>query len=469
MDFFTPIPDILERADEAIDFSSAEIRVIVGPAQKCFHVHESLIRKYSPYFKTALDGTWREGKRGVVEMVEDDEQAFNIYMNWLYRKKIHLDMPDITNRTEELDAAWIRLFSTYALGDKLLDSYFKDALTDATVFCVARFGLPPVEALHFLYDMTPPESPMRLLMTCELARRHDQINALDESWPHALTIDLTKLLKFHNEYANQPTFQVARNCGFHEHKNRGLQTETCYRANASHPDQVVQQVRLRRNGTIDFTTSPVRFSFENSSAILSINERLLRMCQPALDLSVETTTAGTRTLRADCHEHALNTYLNWLCSGRMYIDFNYGCNDPAIWVKIARAYALGSRLPDSTFKDALTDAVALMFVQPRYDYLIWIPSSLAMLQHPEVYQLLSVESPLSNILAHAIASVNNLAEQLSEHWPQRLLYAVAFVAAKMLYEEDPAPMEHAQRCMFHEHGSEEECYRRDMGSFMESR
>ncbi|KAM3419907.1 hypothetical protein BST61_g3227 [Cercospora zeina] len=65
MSFFTPIPDILQRAEEAIDFSSTEIRVIVVPAQKCFHVHEALIY---------------------------DEQAFNTYMNWLYRNKIHLDM-----------------------------------------------------------------------------------------------------------------------------------------------------------------------------------------------------------------------------------------------------------------------------------------------------------------------------------------------------------------------------------------
>ncbi|CAK1363777.1 hypothetical protein CB0940_04217 [Cercospora beticola] len=339
-----PIPDILKRADEAIDFSSAEIIVIVGPTRKYFHVPAALICKSSAYFETALHRKWLEGRSGVVEMVEDDEQAFNVYMNWLYRGKICLDNPRNLS-TDERDAAWTLMFRTYALGDKLCDINFKDSLTDAAAVWFTRAGLPSAKALHTLYEFTLPGSPMRFLMTCELAKLEDQIQSIDESWPHALTIELVKLLKFPEEDLLESTFQMACDCAFHEHSFRSSVFERCYRANAKDPALAIKRLCLHGHDTIDFASRPIRFRLAESSATFSINERLLSICQPALDFSVESRTAGVWTLRSESNHLAFNIYLNWLCSGKMYVDFAEESNDCTIWVKIALAYDLGRQLP----------------------------------------------------------------------------------------------------------------------------
>lgn len=455
-----PIPDILKRADEAIDFSSAEIIVIVGPARKYFPVHEALIRKSSAYFETALDQKWLEGRSRVVEMEEDDEQAFNIYINWLYRGKICLDIPHFSS-TDELDTAWTRMFRAYALGDKLCDINFKDSLTDAAAVWFTRTGLPSAKPLHTLYESTLPGSPMRLLMTCELAKREDQIKSIDESWPHALTIDLVKLLKFPNEHFLESSFQLACGCAFHEHSLRRSLSERCYRAGAKNPAHAMQRLCLQRLDTIDFATRSIRFMLAESSATFSINERLLRICQPALEFSVESKEAGVWTLRSESNHLAFNIYLNWLCSGRMYVDFAEDSNSSAIWIEIALAYDLGRQLQNCSFSDAIIDAVALTFCQKRVNGLTWIPTEPETLEG--MYQVFRGESGLCRLIAYKMATLTNLVDLLSDQWPSKLLHAIAVDAARRLNGgADSSTLKRTRECKFHEHGILEECYRKKM-------
>ena len=162
----------------------------------------------------------------MVVLADDDIPAFNIYMNWLYRGKICFYMPTCSDDSDDIDEAWIGAFHAYALGDKLLDNHFKNALTDA----VARSSLhiPSPSALHILYDSTMPGSPLRRLVVHAIAKQENHIACVQESWPYALVIDLVKYLQFNKQDLNFSVDTLAHRCEFHEHVESDFD-DGCYR------------------------------------------------------------------------------------------------------------------------------------------------------------------------------------------------------------------------------------------------
>ncbi|RMY31636.1 hypothetical protein D0864_16878, partial [Hortaea werneckii] len=114
----------------AIDFSTP-ISVRVGQPAKLFCIPRVLCAS-SDYFKTALKEKWREGKIDAVELQDVDPRIFNIYANWLMRRKIYIDCKITEGKV--MTGHYFLAFKAYALGDRLLDPAFKDAVTDAIAY-----------------------------------------------------------------------------------------------------------------------------------------------------------------------------------------------------------------------------------------------------------------------------------------------------------------------------------------------
>ncbi|CAK4030495.1 hypothetical protein DOTSEDRAFT_74030 [Lecanosticta acicola] len=131
-----------------------------------FAVHEAILREHSPFFRTALDQKWREGRSKHIDLPRDDGDVVGAYLDWLYFKKIAckpISPPELPLD----DGEYHFLARLYAFGEKIQADAFCDDIIDAMAFKtddVADDGtrtFPSHTAIMALYDGTPTSSPAR--------------------------------------------------------------------------------------------------------------------------------------------------------------------------------------------------------------------------------------------------------------------------------------------------------------------
>jgi len=95
------------------------VTVLVGPSQSKFIVHKKLLIEASAYFAKAINGPWSEARSGVFELVLENAEAFELFIQWLYGPKIqacdNLDLQDL-------------LVHAWACGDRLQVPDFKNVV-----------------------------------------------------------------------------------------------------------------------------------------------------------------------------------------------------------------------------------------------------------------------------------------------------------------------------------------------------
>ncbi|PPJ52863.1 hypothetical protein CBER1_11312 [Cercospora berteroae] len=203
------------------------ILVVVGTnSVETFAIHKQLLAAKSEFVRLALQGNWREAKAGVISLPDDDPKTFEVYQAWLYDRKIYTDLwvDGIHDKeSRQLMNAWV-------LGDKLLDTDFKDALMDALVGRLrdtqAFAGLRL--ATSFIYSKTPDGSAPRRLLT-DIYTYHgaswwvDEVmhSGLQETYAVDFLKDLSKrqLTQRGPSILNSAAYMAAKtSCAYHDHK-----------------------------------------------------------------------------------------------------------------------------------------------------------------------------------------------------------------------------------------------------------
>lgn len=124
------------------------VKILVGPDQTEFNIHDELLRARSKYFASALSGQWRESD-GIVELSEDDPKLFRLISHWLYT-----DTVDLTKLPAPVDGvrASLRL---YVLADRL------------QMQVPARRFATPLRPVSFLNVVERDMHDSRSILTCE--------------------------------------------------------------------------------------------------------------------------------------------------------------------------------------------------------------------------------------------------------------------------------------------------------------
>lgn len=140
----------------------------MGPEehQATYTVHAGVICEQAEFFRNALKKEWasmRE-KPGVIELPDNDPDAFGLYMQWLYSKQISI-LADLSDEPED-DEKFHTLAYAYVLGEKIIDNDFKNAIMDAYVLYARAQGpskryYPSNEEIRILYEGTRESSPIR--------------------------------------------------------------------------------------------------------------------------------------------------------------------------------------------------------------------------------------------------------------------------------------------------------------------
>jgi hypothetical protein len=133
--------------------------------QESFHVHEYVLTDSSPFFASAMKPQWATARPDprTIDLPDDDPAAFSLYMSWLYTRKL----PVLTSSTDtpgDVDESYHTLAYAYVLGERLLDTGFKNAIVDAYVLyargstTTSHQPAPPLPSSSSSH-MAPPRGP----------------------------------------------------------------------------------------------------------------------------------------------------------------------------------------------------------------------------------------------------------------------------------------------------------------------
>lgn len=74
-----------------------------------------------------MSSDWKESREGSFVLPDEDPETFELYLHWLYSKKLPV------KRENQCNAEYLALAKAVALGDKLQDFDFADAAVDAII------------------------------------------------------------------------------------------------------------------------------------------------------------------------------------------------------------------------------------------------------------------------------------------------------------------------------------------------
>ena len=210
-----------------IDFGSESITLRVGKEgeSKDFLVHRNILTRHSAYMQEALMGDWKEAITGIIPLSDDKPDVIELYQKWLYTGCIFSEPP--RGVLQEGGGEYEKLVNGYILGEKLLDSTFKDCVIDAIISLLLTSRLFDPTLSGLVYDSTPPASALRRLWQ-DIYIFCGSPSWLDDTFdPHTdFAIDLSRRqMAFLQGFRPQDGANVLlKPCSYHEHDSG-----KCYR------------------------------------------------------------------------------------------------------------------------------------------------------------------------------------------------------------------------------------------------
>ena len=135
------------------------VTLLVGKSKKAFYVHQEQLCEVSPFFKAAFTSEFREGSEKKMDLVEENEDTFDRFIQWLYSQQYEIPGGGTGSSgfTEPL-----RLF---VLAEKFDIRKLKNLLM-TKMFAAAKQGSarPSRSATAYTYNHTPPSSIIRRLL-----------------------------------------------------------------------------------------------------------------------------------------------------------------------------------------------------------------------------------------------------------------------------------------------------------------
>lgn len=135
----------------------------MGPSKQRFGVHKGLICAKSRFFNAAFNGSFSESLNGVVELVEEDPDIFDIMHVWFYTNEL--------TRSEggkDVPCSNLQLAELFVLADKLDMPTLCNKTIDGLKSTFLKNKVPGVALIAIAYTKTPENSPLRKLFVAAM-------------------------------------------------------------------------------------------------------------------------------------------------------------------------------------------------------------------------------------------------------------------------------------------------------------
>lgn len=134
------------------------MKLVVGSSKVKFSVHKEMLCGVSSFFKSALNGSFREGREQTITLPEDDPDIFDLFVQWLYTKNYEIQGSD--GRLDQ--TFYTEAVQLYCLADKYDVSTLRSHIHQAFDGKMMQRASPPTrEDAAALYDGTNPGAPLR--------------------------------------------------------------------------------------------------------------------------------------------------------------------------------------------------------------------------------------------------------------------------------------------------------------------
>ncbi|KAF1950260.1 hypothetical protein CC80DRAFT_539715 [Byssothecium circinans] len=148
------------------DLGTSVITVNVGSGTnlKAFTVHEKLLCERSEFFRTTLNGKWKESDVRVVDLPEDDPATFALYVQCLYAGHITQRESDGTST-----AKFITMGNVFALAQKMVDVTTQNIVITSIYHRTQSAVCPEgkhaceelIQMINIIWEVLPEQSPAR--------------------------------------------------------------------------------------------------------------------------------------------------------------------------------------------------------------------------------------------------------------------------------------------------------------------
>lgn len=146
------------------------VTLLVGPDQQKMVAQTSYLTRTSEFFATALKQVWAEGQTRIINLHEEAPELMAHYLDWVYSSELPTEMCDKFHPESAKIAAHDLLAELYVLGERRLDSKFRNATIAEFIRIGPVLHGPSCQAsqraryVNTIYQGTPAGSPARRLM-----------------------------------------------------------------------------------------------------------------------------------------------------------------------------------------------------------------------------------------------------------------------------------------------------------------
>ncbi|KAL9032777.1 MAG: hypothetical protein Q9180_006312, partial [Flavoplaca navasiana] len=118
-------------------------------------IHKRLLAHHSPFFAAAFNGNFAESATNTVSLIEDDPDAFKLFVQWLYSGELALG--ELASDSKSLPRV---ACLAWALGDKLQCPVFQDrAMLQLLAYHKYEWLLE--DTMRLIYNVSPSGSKLR--------------------------------------------------------------------------------------------------------------------------------------------------------------------------------------------------------------------------------------------------------------------------------------------------------------------
>jgi hypothetical protein len=213
----------------------------VGPQKQHYHLHKALLVHHSDYFRSAMNGSWKEAEDKLISLKDVETTAVEIFIHWLYTQQILNpvevediqyeptdDYPAITGYTKALvfgDRFLVPVFRQ-AVHNRIVDTLLREgggALLELTFFTATKYALENLPANHRILKLFVDVHCRYWDVTVhgEFLDEEDHIALiLDMNLPHILLIRMVARYSSKAMEGNLDWWKTKpAGCDYHEHSN----------------------------------------------------------------------------------------------------------------------------------------------------------------------------------------------------------------------------------------------------------
>ncbi|CAD6441481.1 8381d201-8d09-46f8-90a6-3cc1c6cbfc1d [Sclerotinia trifoliorum] len=156
------------------------VTVTVGKEKRKFVLHKQLLCDSVQYFRSAFSaGAFKEGQESIMDIPEDEPEAFELFVNWLYRASL-----PTSSRSGDLH--W--LLSLYIFAEKL---------------CMNELANKTIDAIQAMTSHPEIYLPLNMEVTKKIWRNTSPTSPLRTFCIHALVFELCNFEQLHEGLGRQ--------------------------------------------------------------------------------------------------------------------------------------------------------------------------------------------------------------------------------------------------------------------------